>query len=269
MELPVPASSARPRHLGAILLAASLAVPLASASATDLPTAPITLQGSTVFNDRIIEPHRFEIERLAERRLVVVPNKSSHGLIALLEGRVDLAMISSTLEAEIGIVRDKLPDLAFDRLVAHEMARTRVAFARNPGNLVHRLTLAQLENILSGSITNWRDVGGADLPIAVVTVHAGGGVPSTVRAQVLGGRAFTPGRLIEVEAPRHVVKIVAQEAGALGVTQLAMLNQPGVAEVHTDRLVEQQLVLVSLGAPNAAQRLVIEAIRRFAEVPTR
>lgn len=227
--------------------------------------AAISIQGSTVFNHRLIEPHRQDIERLSGQVLSVVPSKSIHGLMALIGGRIEVAMISTSLASEVAYLRQRDPALPLDRLVGHEITRTRVGFARHADNPVQKLDLAQIKAILLGEITNWRDVGGTDLPISVVTVQPGGGVPSTVRGRLLDGRKFKPQRLIEVEAASHVVKITAQEPGALGIAQLALLSQPGVAEITTDLPVEQQLMLVTLGEPPPRIRSVIEAMRHIAK----
>jgi phosphate transport system substrate-binding protein len=247
----------------AVFAALGVLTASAAASADD---RPVILQGSTVVYARLIEPYRAAIERRAERRLEVVPNKSIHGLVALLEGRADIAMISSTIEAEVGVIHRRHPSLPVERLVSHEVARTRVAFARHPENPVSALTLDQIRRALLGEIASWRELGGADMPLAIVTVQPGGGVPSTVRSQLLDGRPFAARRLIEVEAPRHVLKVVEQEPGAIGITQLGLLRQRGLPEIATDSLVEQHLVLVSLGEPDARLGAVIAAVRWAAGV---
>ena len=233
-----------------------------SASAAD---RVVVIHGSTVVNARLIEPHRQDIERRSGQLLSVVPSKSIHGLMALIEGRAEIAMISTTLSAEIDQLLSKSPSLPANKLLGHEISRTRIGFASHAANPVKRLTLDQVRAVLLGETTNWRDAGGPDLPIAVVTVQPGGGVPTTVRSQLLDGKPFKPGRLIEVESARHVVKIVAQEPGALGVTQLGLLSAPGVAEITTEAPIEQHLMLVTLGEPDDRQRAVIEAIRQIAK----
>ncbi len=248
----------------AVVFATVVATPLATALFAQHTVASdrvVVIHGSTVVHSRLIEPYRQDIERRSGQQLSVVPSKSIHGLMALLEGRAEIAMISASLSTEIDQLLSKSPALPIGKLVGHEISRTRIGFARHPANPVARLTRKQLRAILLGEIVNWRDVGGPDLPIAVVTVQPGGGVPTTVRSQLLDGQAFKSKRLIEVEAARHVVKIVAQEPGALGLTQLALLSAPGVAELSTDAPVEQHLMLVTLGEPDARQRAVIEAMR--------
>ena len=265
----IPALPHAPRPglaLSAAAFVLAIAGPIAHAGE---PTGePVSLQGSTVFSARLIEPRRAEIERLAGRPLVVVPNKSSHGLVALLQGRTHMAMISSTLGAELAVVRQSWPSLAFDALHSHEIDRTRIAFARHPANPVATMTLDQLRRVLLGELRNWRELGGPDVAIAVVSVKPGGGVPTTVRTLVLDGQPFAPHRLIEVEAPRHVIKVVEQEPGAIGITQLNLVRQHMTPEIAMDRIVEQELNLVTLGPPTPAQRAVIEAIRKTAAQPS-
>ena len=92
--------------LRAVLIAASLAV------ATQASAETYVIQGSTTFNRRIMEPHQGAIEAEAKHQLTVIPNKSMPGLIALMEGRAHMAMISASLESEIKAMQKNLPGLA-------------------------------------------------------------------------------------------------------------------------------------------------------------
>ena len=58
----------------------------------------LILQGSSTFNSYLMLPYQHDIEAAAGHTLKVIPNKSSTGLIALLEGRAHLAMISASLD---------------------------------------------------------------------------------------------------------------------------------------------------------------------------
>ena len=246
-------------RLAAIGFAVYLAI-LPSGARSD----SLNLQGSTVVNAHLFEPHRSAIEKRSGQKLSIIPNKSIHGLVALADGRADIAMISSALNEELEILRRMRPALQLDRLKSFEISRTRIAFAVHPGNSVTMLSLDKLRAILLGEIRNWRDVGGADLEIVTVSVQPGGGVPSTVRRALLDNRAFSPGKLAEVEASHHVVKIVEQEPTALGVTQLGLIRSAKVRELQTERRIEQPLNLVTLDGPSDAQMAVIDAARAIA-----
>jgi phosphate transport system substrate-binding protein len=52
---------------------------------------------------------------------------------------------------------------------------------------VFKLSTAQIRAIFSGSITNWRQLGGADLPVSIVSRYLGSGTRETFDRTVLGG----------------------------------------------------------------------------------
>src|ERR1700757_4973094 len=120
---------------------------------------PLTIQGSTTFNRRLMEPHQSEIEAITGHQLTVIPNKSTPGLIALLEGRAHMTMISAPLATEIALVRKVMPGLPFEKLRAFEIDRTRVSFAVNRANPVRAATLDQIADIMLGKIEYWNLLG--------------------------------------------------------------------------------------------------------------
>src|SRR5712671_3410139 len=131
----------------------------------------LILQGSSTFNSYLMVPYQRDIEAAAGRTLKVIPSKSSIGFIALLEGRADLAMISASLESELAQLRASRPDLPYHLLRSYLVSKVRIAFAVNPDNPVRSVTLAQIRQVLEGEIGNWRQLGGPDLPIQVVSVN--------------------------------------------------------------------------------------------------
>lgn len=220
----------------------------------------LIMQGSTTFNTRLIVPYQGEIEALAKVNIDVIPTKSTYGLEALLDGRAALAMISGPLESELIALRTKRPAADLDRLKAYEIARTGVAFVTHPSNSVRKLTVEQIERILDGKISSWADLGGANLPIRPVFVRDGGVIVS-VQTQLLAGRPVSAPHAVPVETPRNVLRVVVQEAGALGVAQSALARQMALQPVETDRSIDQVLNIVVLGAPTTQQMRLIEAMR--------
>ena len=224
----------------------------------------LVVQGSTTFNRQLMEPHQSAIETAAGHELTVIPNKSTLGLIALLEGRTHMAMISAPLDSEIDTLRKALPGLSYDRLRAFEILTTRIAVAVHPSNPVRRAALKAIKQILLGKIDNWRALGGPDLPIRIVLVGGGGGVMVTVESELLNGQSVKVPNVIYVKTAVQLTQVVEQEAGALGFGQLALVKQRKVTELATDSPIEQSLSLVTLGDPTPAMQAVIDAVRRIA-----
>jgi phosphate transport system substrate-binding protein len=244
----------------AIVLAVALVLPPLSARADQF-----VMQGSTTFGDRIMSRHLSAIERSSMHTLVVIPTKSSVGLLALFEGQADFAMISTRIEGEIAVLRQTNADLPFDRLQTFEVSRTRMAFAVHPTNPVRSASIGVMRRVLSGEITNWQDLGGQDIAIRMVFVRDGGGVQTSVQSQILGGLPICVPDPIRVQVGTQVLKIVEQEPGALGMSQLNLLLRSHAAELSTDIPIEQRLSLVTLGPPTVQMRAVIDAVQQIAK----
>jgi phosphate transport system substrate-binding protein len=225
---------------------------------------PLTIQGSTTFNRRLMDPHQAEIEAVTGHQLTIIPNKSTPGLIALLEGRAHMAMISAPLATEIALVQKVMPGLPFDKLQAFEIDRTRVSFAVNRANPVRAATLAQIADIMLGKIDNWKELAGPDLPIRVVLVGGGGGLTVAVESGLLNGRELSATNKIYVNTPVQLIQVVNQERGAMGFAQLALVQKMKSPELKTDKPFEQTLYLITFGEPTPAMRSVIDAARAIA-----
>ena len=72
----------------------------------------------------------------------------------------------------------KLPPEAAP-LKSYVAARDGIAVVLNPANTVQGLTLDQVRGIFSGTIKNWKEVGGSDHAIAVISREAGSGTRSS------------------------------------------------------------------------------------------
>ncbi len=225
----------------------------------------LVLQGSTTFQSELVAGHLPAIEAEAGQTLTVIPNKSNLGLIALLKGEADIAMISTALGNETEVLRRTNPTLPIDRLQEHVVGRTRAALVVHPSNPVISVSGEDLRRILAGEIANWRDVGGPDLPIRVVAVREGGGVLGSVEAAVLGsGAHLAATNQIRVQNGPQIVKVVEQEPGALGITQRKLVDGRAVRIVTMARPIEQQLSLVTMGEPSDAMASVMAAFRATA-----
>jgi phosphate transport system substrate-binding protein len=251
-------------HAWRSILSVAAALLLAAELGVEAEADPLTVQGSTTVAARVMLPKQKEIEALSGQPLKVVPTRSDVGILRLFFGGLELAMISTSLANEIAFLRQDYPNLAFARLRGFEVARTRVAFAVSPTNPVRDLDAERLRGILSGEITNWRQVGGANLPVRVVFVSGGDGVTLSVVQAVLGGSAIKAPDSIRVRTPIQVIQVVEQEPAALGIAPLALTHDHQVRDVASATPVEQTFNLVTLGEPTPAARAVIDAVRRTA-----
>ncbi len=223
---------------------------------------PYVVQGSTTFTHRVMEPFGNVIEASSGHKLRVVPTKSSQGLLALFERRADFAMISGPLKNEIADLRKTNPDLPFGQLQTFDISAVHMAFAISRDNPVHQVSDADMRRILLGQITNWREVGGPDLPISIVMVGEGGGVQASIENEFLGGQHIKAAKPILVQGSAQVVKITAIVPAAIGLSQTGIVKNSNCAELKTQTEIAQHLALVTLGDPTPEMRKVIDAARK-------
>jgi phosphate transport system substrate-binding protein len=241
-------------------------VPIVMAAALASWTAAadtLVVQGSTTFNRQVMLVHQAAIEVASGHTLTVIPNKSTPGLIALLEGRAQMAMISAPLASEIEEVRRLAPAMPCERLHAFEIMATRIAIGVHPSNPVRQASLEDVKRILLGEITNWKDLGGADLPIRVA-LAGGGGIVAVVRSELLGGRSVAAPNVLDASSPERLVQIMEQSPDVVGFAQLSLVKRRNIPEIVTDRPLQTTLSLVTLDEPTPAIQAVIDAARGIA-----
>jgi ABC-type phosphate transport system substrate-binding protein len=250
---------ARMTYLRRGIIAAAL---LCVASAATAET--LIVQGSTTFNRSFMESQQAALEAASGHVLTVIPNKSLPGLIALMEGRAHLAMISAPLESEVKALQKLLPGLAFEELQVHPILSAEVAVAVHPSNPVRNAKLDQIKDMLHGRITNWAALGGPSKAIRIVLVGGGGGVTTVVETELLEGKAINLPNITYMKSPVQLVQVVAQDPAAIGFAQYALVKQRELPELVTDRPIKQVLSFVTFGPPTPAAQSVIEAARKIA-----
>lgn len=113
-----------------------------------------------------------------------------------------------------------------------------VAAAVNPANPVKALTKAQLRDIFSGRITNWKEVGGKDAAIAVYVREDGSGTRETFDGRAIDKAPYLPGA--NTVASNGAMKTaIAQNPDAIGYVGIGHLDKT-VQGVTVDGMVPNQ-----------------------------
>ena len=107
---------------------------------------------------------------------------SGNGIAALINGTADFANASREMkDEEVQQAKDNGVNP-----VETAVARDGIAVIVNPANSVTGLTLDQLGKIYRGEITNWKDVGGADEEIVLLSRDSSSGTYEYFKEAVVG-----------------------------------------------------------------------------------
>ena len=144
---------------------------------------------------------------------------SSVGITQVKEGVVDIGMSSRDVKSE------ENPD---GSLVPTRIALDIIDIIVNPKVAVDNLTTEQVKDIFTGKITNWKDVGGADVPIVVVVRDKASGTREMFDEKALGSKKDAPvepvASAIECNANGLVRETVASKDGAIGYISSGYVN---------------------------------------------
>ncbi|WP_459924605.1 PstS family phosphate ABC transporter substrate-binding protein [Desulfatiferula olefinivorans] len=145
------------------------------------------------------------------------------------------------------------------------MCKDPMAVIVNPESGVTDLTLSQIRRIFSGSVTNWKDVGGNDLPVVRIIPAANTGACINFKQQVMGpfeisddliaGKTFTA-----LTGVRSIPGSVSFIAGAIARKHkdITMLSVNGVSPGAGSYPFYQTFYMVLKGEPSPMMKEVIK-----------
>ena len=144
---------------------------------------------------------------------------SGEGLKQVSEGTVDIG--NSDVAAE-----DKLDETAAKELVDHQVCVVTMAPIVNKDVAeagVKSLTKEQLISIFTGKTTNWKDVGGPDEDIVLVTRPTSSGTRATFQKYALDGNEEASNASMETDDSGVLLQNVTDTKGAIGYVALSYL----------------------------------------------
>ena len=166
-----------------ITAVAALALCGAAASAE----TKIVIDGSTTVGPISKAFADFYKENHSGVNITISESGSGNGVKSLMNNACDIANMSRFMKpAEFKSCVDKgiLP-------VAHVVAFDGLAVVVNPKNPVKALTVSQVADIYTGKISNWKQLGGEDAKIVVVSRDTNSGTYETFNELVLKKAAIT------------------------------------------------------------------------------
>ncbi len=200
--------------------------------------------------------------------VAVTGGGSGTGIAALLSKTCDIAELSRELKPEeIAMAREK----GFDPKQI-TVALDGLAVVVHPSNPLSQLTMEQLAAIFSGAVTNWKEIGGADLAIVVLSREVNSGTHVYFKEHVLRGmrkesQAEFAANALMLSSSQAIADEVAQNSSAVGYYGMGYISprekalaiakdadspyvQPTIANVVSQAYpISRPLLMVSRGQP--------------------
>ncbi|MCL1848138.1 MAG: phosphate ABC transporter substrate-binding protein [Clostridiales bacterium] len=136
---------------------------------------------------------------------------SSAGITAAIAGTADIGMSSRHLN-------EKEQDLW-----SVEIAKDGLAIILHPSNPVSDLTLSQIRDIYMGAILNWKEVGGPDARIHLISREEGSGTRSAFEELVMNKALITPKAIIQ-DSNGAVWQLVSGDPYSVGFISMGLVD---------------------------------------------
>ena len=177
----------------------------AASSGGEKISGKISASGSTALLPLLKPAQEAFQDKYKDVTVNVAGGGSFTGMNQVAEGSVD-----------IGDSDVNLPDEYKDKgLVDHKVVVEPFVFIVDKANKVNNLTKDQVIGILTGKITNWKEVGGDDQKITLIHRAKSSGSRATISDVVLKGENFTDDAVIQ-DSNGAVRVAIASTPGAIG-----------------------------------------------------
>jgi phosphate transport system substrate-binding protein len=201
---------------GSVILALGMALCL---TATMVWAGNIVIKGSTTVLPIAQKVAEVYMKANPDVRISISGGGSGNGMKALIDGSTDIADSSRFIkdkEVKLAVEKGRFP-------VPFAVAYDCIIPVVHPSNSMTNLTLDQLKAIYKGEIKNWKDVGGPDRSIVVVSRDTSSGTYEVWEGKVMKKERVYPGALLQA-SNGAVVQAVSKNRNAIGYIGLGYLD---------------------------------------------
>ena len=225
------------RRFGVLAVAVTMAIAACSSAATTPPAASsassggpaaggsfappacvsgtITAVGSTALQPLVDAAGKAYVAACPGATVTVNGGGSGTGLTQVASGAANLGDSDVTAESKLAT-----PDAA--TLVDHLVAKQGwIVVANKDVTGITNLTTDQNKQIWTGAVTNWKQVGGPDLPIVLILRPTSSGTRATFKQIVLGGASEANGQALTEDSNGAVTTAVQATPGSVSVIGFA------------------------------------------------
>ncbi len=195
----------------AVLVAAALSAGVVIAE----ESSKVVLDGSTTVGPIAKAFAEYYMAKHKDVNVTVNESGSGNGAKSLINSTCDIANMSRFMkdkEFAAAVEKGVMP-------VAHVVAMDGLPVLVHPSNPVKGLTVAQIRDIYMGNITNWKQVGGPDKEIVVVSRDTNSGTYETFEGLVMTHK-------VNDEKIREKIKDGAEYVGSNGAIRARVQSTP-------------------------------------------
>lgn len=203
-----------------VMLVMLLVLTLSTISCSRSKKIAVVIKGSTTvlpIAQKAAEAFR---EKNKKIKISISGTGSGDGIKSIIEGHCDIANSSRNIkDKEIKKAKSKGKNIK-GIVVAYDMIVPIV----HPSNNISKITLDQLKAIYNGSITNWKQIGGPDKKIVVISRDTSSGTYEVWHKKVMKKEKVRQDSLLQA-SNGAIISVVSENPNAIGYVGYGYLNE--------------------------------------------
>ncbi|MFP4351144.1 MAG: phosphate ABC transporter substrate-binding protein [Desulfococcaceae bacterium] len=179
----------------------------------------IIIKGSTTVLPIAQEVAEAYMKAYPDVKITISGGGSGNGAKAIIDGTTDIANMSR-------FIKDKEVKMAVEKgayPVPFAVGYDSIIPVVHPDNPLEDISLDQLKQIYMGKITNWKEIGGPDLKIVVISRDTSSGTYEVWEEKVLNKERVFPGAQLQA-SNGAVATSVAKNKNAIGYVGIGYLS---------------------------------------------
>lgn len=190
----------------------------------------VVIKGSTTVLPIAQKVSEAFMQQHPDVKITISGGGSGEGVKALIDGSTDIANSSR-------FIKDKEVKQAVDKgayPVPFAVAYDCIVPVVHPENTLSGITLAQIKDLYLGKIKNWKEIGGPDAPVVVISRDTSSGTYEVWEEKVMKKERVFPGALLQA-SNGAVVQAVSKNKNAIGYIGLGYVDK-NVKALMVDRV---------------------------------
>jgi phosphate transport system substrate-binding protein len=201
------------------IMAAIAAICVGIGAATAGNADKIVMDGSTTVGPIAKAFAEYYMSRHPEVNITVSESGSGNGAKSIINGACDIGNMSRPMKKSEKDAAQSAGILPIEHIVAMDG----IALIVHQSNPLAGLTTEQIRDIYTGQIPNWKELGGPDKPIVVISRDTNSGTYETFETLVMKGGKMA-GKTEHVGSNGAIRQRVLSTEGAIGYVGLAFLE---------------------------------------------
>lgn len=243
-----------------LLYSVLILIPFFSVSATDI--SDLTYQGTHILTYGVLDELAKAFEKRYGKRMFIKGGGCTDGIVAVTKKGFDLGGVCCPIDEKLQRQENIIP---------HRVAIDIKAVIVNPKNPINNITLKKLSEVHRGTISNWKQLGFMDRPIALIYRSHCRDMSEPVR-DVLGLKKLSK-KAIVVQTDKEVIEYVERFPAAIGITSRVFAEGAKVKMIKVDNIeptpeniekglyrLKGDLYILTKGGPSGWEKTFLEFV---------